>query len=67
MGRPHVQGGQFDWASERISAVRVRGLALPASPEAVARALREDGYELEETSTGPHPDHARSFRRAYPN
>ena len=47
--------------------MRVRGLALPASPEAVARALREDGYELEETSTGPHPDHARSFKRAHPN
>jgi hypothetical protein len=44
----------------------VRGLALPASPEAVARALREAGYELEETPTRPHPDHARSFERAHP-
>jgi hypothetical protein len=44
----------------------VRGLALQASPEAVARALREAGYELEETPTWPHPDHARSFERAHP-
>jgi transposase InsO family protein len=56
-----------DWGCERIAAMLVRGPALPASPEAVARVLREAGYELEETATRPHPDHPRSFERARPN
>ncbi len=33
-----------DWGCERIAAILVRGLALLASPEAVARVLREAGY-----------------------
>jgi hypothetical protein len=45
----------------------VGGPALPGSPEAVARALRAAGYELEETPTRPHPDHAGSFERARAN
>jgi transposase InsO family protein len=56
-----------DWGCERIAAMLLRGPALPASPEAVARVLREAGYELEETPTRPHPDHPRSFERARPN
>jgi transposase InsO family protein len=56
-----------DWGCERIAAMLVRGPALPASPEAVARVLREAGYELEETPTKPHPDHPRSFERARAN
>jgi transposase InsO family protein len=56
-----------DWGCERIAALLLRGPALPASPQAVARVLREAGYELEEAPTKPHPDHARRFERARPN
>jgi len=56
-----------EWGCERISDMLVRGPALPASPNAVARVLREAGYELVEQPTRPHPDHVRSFERAKPN
>jgi transposase InsO family protein len=56
-----------DWGCERISQMLLRGPALPASPSAVARALREAGYELHETPTRPHPDKVRHFERARPN
>jgi transposase InsO family protein len=56
-----------DWGCQRISDMLVRGPALPASPNAVARVLREAGYELVEQPTKPHPDHVRSFERAKPN
>lgn len=56
-----------DWGCERISDMLVRGPALPASPNAVARVLREAGYVLVERPTKPHPDHVRSFERARPN
>jgi transposase InsO family protein len=56
-----------DWGCERISDMLLRGPALPASPNAVARALREAGYELVEQPTRPHPDHVRTFERAAPN
>src|SRR5579884_46976 len=56
-----------DWGCERIAAMLLRGPALPASPQAIAKVLREAGYELEETPTRPHPDHPRSFERARPN
>ncbi len=56
-----------DWGCERISDMLTRGPALPASPNAVARVLRESGYELVEQPTRPHPDHVRSFERAKPN
>ena len=56
-----------DWGCERISMMLARGPALGASPGAVARVLREAGYELEESPTHPHPDKVRSFERAIPN
>jgi transposase InsO family protein len=56
-----------EWGCERISDMLVRGPALPASPNAVARVLREAGYVLVEQPTKPHPDHIRSFERAKPN
>ena len=56
-----------DWGCERISDMLVRGPALPASPNAVARVLREAGYQLVEQPTRPHPDHVRRFERASPN
>jgi transposase len=48
-----------DWGVEKISALLLRGPALPASPPAVARVLHEAGYETEEFPTRPHPDHIR--------
>jgi len=56
-----------EWGCQRISDLLYRGPALPASPSAVARVLHEAGYELEEVSTRPHPDHVRHFERAKPN
>ncbi|HVR73796.1 MAG TPA: IS481 family transposase [Planctomycetota bacterium] len=56
-----------EWGSERIAAMLQRGPALPASPGAVSRVLREAGYVLEETPTRPHPDKPREFERARPN
>src|SRR5262249_19872657 len=49
------------YGCERISDMLARGPALPASAQAVARVLREEGYELEETPTRPHPDKVRHF------
>jgi transposase InsO family protein len=56
-----------DWGCQRISDMLVRGPALPASPAAVARVLKEAGYELEEVPTRPHPDRVRRFERARSN
>jgi len=55
------------WGCQRISDMLCRGPALPASASAVARVLHEAGYELEEGTTRPHPDHVRRFERAKPN
>lgn len=56
-----------DWGCERISEMLLRGPALPASPNTVAKVLRESGYFLVEQPTKPHPDHVRTFERAQPN
>ena len=56
-----------EWGCERISAMLLRGPALPASASAVARVLHEAGYELEEVATRPHADKVRHFERAKPN
>src|SRR5262245_62118360 len=56
-----------EWGCERISSMLLRGPALPASPQAVARVLHEAGYELEEVPTHRHPDKVRRFERARPN
>ncbi len=56
-----------EWGCERISAMLERGPALGASAGAVARALHEAGYQLEEVATHPHPDTVRHFERAKPN
>ena len=56
-----------DWGCQRISDMLVRGPALPASPTAVARVLKDAGYELEEVPTRPHPDKVRRFERARSN
>jgi transposase InsO family protein len=56
-----------EWGCERISAMLLRGPALPASPGAVARVLKEAGYVSGEEPTRPHPDRPREFERAKPN
>jgi transposase InsO family protein len=56
-----------DWGCQRISDMLGRGPALPACPSAVARVLREEGYETAEEPTQPHPPQARRFERARPN
>jgi len=52
---------------QRISDMLARGPALGASPSAVARVLKEAGYELEEVPTHPHRDRPRRFERDEPN
>jgi len=56
-----------EYGCQRISDLLCRGPALPASPSAVAKVLREAGYQLEQVPTRAHPDHVRSFERARPN
>lgn len=56
-----------EWGCQRISDMLTRGPGLAASASAVAKVLHEAGYELEEVTTRPHPDHVRSFERAKPN
>jgi transposase InsO family protein len=56
-----------DWGCQKISDMLLRGPALPAAPASVARVLHEAGYQLEEVSSRPHPDHVRHFERARPN
>src|SRR5262245_47801620 len=56
-----------DWGCQRISDMLLRGPALPASPTAVARVLREAGYVAEEEPTKPHEPKVTSFERARPN
>jgi transposase InsO family protein len=55
------------WGCQRISDSLHRGPALPASPSAVGRVLKEAGYEYQEVETRPHPDKKRRFERARPN
>jgi transposase InsO family protein len=56
-----------DWGCQRISDLLLRGPALPASPSAVAKVLREAGYVAEEQPTKPHEPKVTSFERAKPN
>lgn len=56
-----------NYGCERISDLLARGPALQASPNAVARALKEAGYIFDEIPTRAHTDHIREFERARPN
>jgi transposase InsO family protein len=56
-----------DWGCQKISDLLVRGPALPASPAAVARVLREAGYVTQEEPSKPHVPKATFFERAKPN
>ena len=61
-----LKSGNPEYGTERISDLLVRGPGLGASPNAVARVLKEAGYELEEVKTSPHRDKKRRFERASP-
>ena len=55
------------YGCQRISDMLFRGPALPASPAAVARVLREAGYVCEEVSTRAHGHKPRRFERSRAN
>lgn len=56
-----------EWGCERIHDVLARCEGFGASPGAIARVLRESGYETEEVETTPHEERVHSFERARPN
>jgi transposase InsO family protein len=56
-----------EYGCQRISDMLLRGPALPASANAVARVLHEAGYETEEVATSPHGVEPKRFERARPN
>src|SRR6516164_5528352 len=57
-----------DWGCQKISDMLLRGPALPASPPAVARALHEAGYVLDDVPAHrPHTPPEHRFERATPN
>jgi transposase InsO family protein len=55
-----------EWGCRRISDVLYRGKGYPASAKAVARVLKEAGYEFEDVPTVPHRDKVRRFERGAP-
>jgi transposase InsO family protein len=56
-----------DWGCRRISDMLLRGPALPASPSAVLRVLKDAGYVLDEVVTRPHPPRTVRFERSKAN
>jgi transposase InsO family protein len=56
-----------EWGTERLHDMLVRTEGLYASPGAILRVLREEGYEIERVETNPHPPKVQSFERARPN
>ncbi len=56
-----------EWGCERLRDVLLRGEGYAASPGAIAHLLRENGYDLEEVPTAPHPPAVQHFERARPN
>jgi transposase InsO family protein len=62
-----LKGQHEEWGCDRIHDMLMRSDGFMASAGAVARVLREAGYESEERPTEPHPDKPREFERARPN
>jgi transposase InsO family protein len=62
-----MKGQHEEWGCERIHDMLMRSSGFMASAGAVARVLREAGYESEARPTEPHPDKPREFERAKPN
>jgi len=62
-----LKEGHAEWGCERIHDMLMRSEGFAASAGAVARVLREAGYESEERPTERHEDRPREFERAKPN
>ena len=62
-----MKGQHEEWGCERIHDMLMRSEGFAASAGAVARVLREAGYESEERPTERHEDRPREFERAKPN
>ncbi len=62
-----LKEGHAEWGCERIHDMLMRSEGFAASAGAVARVLREAGYESEEQPTERHEDKPREFERARPN
>lgn len=56
-----------DWGCQRISDMLTRTQGMSACATTVGKVLHEEGYELSEEPTEPHPDKVRRFERASPN
>jgi transposase InsO family protein len=56
-----------EWGCDRLHDMLLRSSGFAASSGAIARVLREAGYETAELPTHRHPDKPRSFERARPN
>jgi len=56
---PDAQAGPPRLGLPAISDVLLRGPGLSASPTSVAKMLHDEGYELVEQPTQPHPDKVR--------
>jgi transposase InsO family protein len=56
-----------EYGCQRISDMLVRGPGLAASPNTVAKVLRDGGYELVEEATKPHEPKVNRFERAAVN
>lgn len=56
-----------EWGCERIHDMLMRCEGYGASPGAIARVLKEGGYEAEETETSPHPPVVHRFERSRAN
>jgi transposase len=56
-----------EWGCDRLHDMLLRSAGFAASASAIARVLREAGYETAEVPTHRHPDKPRSFERARPN
>ena len=56
-----------DWGVERIHDMLYRSRGFTASPSAIAKLLKGEGYVSLPVPTKPHPDRPRRFERAKPN
>src|SRR5713101_3039240 len=62
-----LKEGHAEWGCDRIHDMLMRSEGFAASAGAVARVLREAGYESEAQPTERHEDKPREFERAKPN
>jgi transposase InsO family protein len=56
-----------EWGCERLHDMLMRTQGYAASAGAIGNLLKEEGYEVEQVPTRPHPDRVRSFERSRAN